>query len=128
MNSPRLNKLRIVFSVNAHVKTRQVLGDTTFDILEAERTDMLAVFQAIKEVLNQLGIQSNFRTYEGTPISEKKVKARLGKHGIPYLRIDGCVASGQPLRQEAKLHHRGREISGSGVLLGPMGFSVSGLA
>ena len=47
----RLEELRIVFSVNAHVKTRHVLGDTTFDILEAERTDMLAVFQAIKGVL-----------------------------------------------------------------------------
>jgi hypothetical protein len=87
----KLEEMRIVFSVNARVKTRQVLGDTTFDILEAERTDMLAVFQATEGVLNQLGIQSNFRTYEGTPISEKRVKARLVKHGIPYLRVGGLA-------------------------------------
>lgn len=99
----RLEEMRIVFSVNARVKTRQVLGDTAFDILEAERTDMLAVFQEIQEVLSRLRIEPSFRAYEGIPVSEKKVKARLGKHGISYLRVGGLVlqAGNLPARRQS---------------------------
>ncbi|HEX4160315.1 MAG TPA: hypothetical protein VHY79_17755 [Rhizomicrobium sp.] len=92
LNSPRLEKLRIVFPLNAHVKARQVLGDRTFGVLAATGPmDMLAVFHAIKGVLDQLGIQSDFHTDVGTPVSEKRVKAKLGKYGIPYLRVDGFL-------------------------------------
>lgn len=87
-----LEELRIVFSLDVHVKARQVLGDRTFGLLAAtEPMDILAAFNAIKGVLDQLGIPPSFHTYEGTPVSDKKVKARLGKYAIPYLRVDGLA-------------------------------------
>jgi hypothetical protein len=93
MNSPRLNKLRIVFSVNAHVRTRQVLGDTTFDILEGEQTDMQAVFHAIKGVLDHPEKRPVFHTRDGKPISEKRVEERIRKNpkAISYIEIGGVA-------------------------------------
>jgi hypothetical protein len=89
----RLEQVRIVFSVTAHVKTRQVLGDTTFDMLEAERTNMLAVFQGIKGVLNQFENQPVFHTRDGKPISEKRVEERIRKNPktISYIEIGGVA-------------------------------------
>jgi hypothetical protein len=85
-------ELRIVFSMNAHVSATQVLGDRTFGLLTAtDPLDMIVVFHAVKEVLEQLGIRPDFRTYEGTGISEKRVKTRLKKYGIPYLRVGGLA-------------------------------------
>jgi len=88
----RLKKLRIAFSLNAFVSATQVLGDRAFGLLAAaDPLNMLAVFGEIKGILEQLGIRPHFHTYEGTGISEKRIKARLGKYGVPYLRVDGLA-------------------------------------
>jgi hypothetical protein len=91
MKLPTLEKLRIVFSLNAHVKTSEILGNQTFEILEAEHMDMWAVLHAIKGVLDRLGTRPNFRTYEGATLSEKQVEERIRKSGIPYLLVDGLA-------------------------------------
>ncbi|HEX4158051.1 MAG TPA: hypothetical protein VHY79_06220 [Rhizomicrobium sp.] len=88
----RLEELRIVFSLDVYERAKQVLGDRTFGVLSpTEPLDILGVFHAIKDVLAQIGIRPNFQTYEGTPVSEKRVKARLPRYGIPYLRVDGLA-------------------------------------
>jgi hypothetical protein len=82
-------EMRIVFSLNAHVKTSQVLGDRTFGLLEADNPmDMMAVFHAIQGVLDQFEIRPKFQTYDGKPITEKRVEERIKRTGKWFTLIE----------------------------------------
>jgi hypothetical protein len=60
---------------------------------------MLAVFHAIKGVLDQFENRPVFRTYEGKPISEKRVEERIRKNpkAISYVEIGGVAVYGNNL-------------------------------
>ena len=102
----RLEKLRIVFALDAHVKASQVLGDRTFDLLAADNPiDIPAVFHAIKGVLDQFETRPKFQTYDGKPITEKRVEERIKKSGkwIPLVEIGGIsvLANNLPARRQS---------------------------
>ena len=88
----RLQEVRIVFSLDAHVSGSQVLGDRTFTFLKpANPLDMLAVFHEIRGALAQFEVRPDFRTYDGKPTSEKRVEARIRKSGkwVQSINIGG---------------------------------------
>jgi hypothetical protein len=99
----RLKEVRIVFSVNAHVKATQVLGDRTFELHAADNPiDMFAVFHAIRGVLDQFKTRPGFQTHDGKPISEKRVEERIRKSGkwVSMIEIGGVsvLANNLPAR------------------------------
>ncbi|HUO92758.1 MAG TPA: hypothetical protein VMU22_07545 [Rhizomicrobium sp.] len=93
MKAPRLEELRIVFSLKPHVVAKQTLGDRTFDVLAGKGLDALAAFDTINHILGELRIPAEFRTYDGTLVPKTKVEERLSKKGkgIPYLNVGGLA-------------------------------------
>jgi hypothetical protein len=88
----RLQEVRIVFSLDAHVGGSQVLGDRTFTLLKPTNPmNMLAVFHEIKGALDQFEVRPDFCTYDGKPTSEKRVEVRIRKSGkwVPLINIGG---------------------------------------
>ncbi len=93
MKSPRLEELRIVFSMETKVTAETKIGDRTFGVITGEGLDGISAFHTINRILDQLGKAAKFVDADRVSISKKRIERRLHRKGkgIPYVEVGGLA-------------------------------------